>query len=95
MKLRIANDKVQLAELVSGYLAELLTNKEADVIINGEKITGTIRRIHLENPEDDFMLIEVDEKERKIPLMDDTKADIGTEVILLLTKSHSTYIELL
>lgn len=95
MKLYISNDKEYLSNLIVTYLKDLLINERADVILNGEKITGLIKDVVMNSKEDDHFTLYINEIEKQIPLFEDTKARLGRELVVFETKNHSTVIELL
>jgi len=94
MRLYITNEKEVLVGPASEYLLNLLKEKRVELIINGNKHVGVVHNIALDE-ERDYILISIGEKVEKIPLLDETKARFGKELIVLETKNHTTVIELL
>ena len=74
---------------------EHLWNKYTDIIINGTKATGVVKRVHLEAEEDSYIVVTVDKNVKKIPIIDETKARFGIDLVVLETKSHTSVIEIL
>lgn len=95
MRLHITNDKNALVEMICHYLSLLLVGRKVDLIINGSKFTGTVKKISLENDEDSYLVVTVDKQTKKIPLLDETKARFGNDLVVLETKAHTTVIEVL
>jgi|APAga8741244001_1050109.scaffolds.fasta_scaffold126770_1 hypothetical protein len=94
MRLYITNEKEVLVGPASEYLLSLLKEKRVELIINGNKHVGVIHNITLDE-EQDFIVISIGDKVEKVPLLDDTKARFGKELVVLETKNHTTVIELL
>jgi hypothetical protein len=94
MRIYITNEKEVLVGPASEYLLNLLKEKRVELIINGNKHVGVIHNITLDE-EKDYIVIAIGDKEEKVPLLDDTKARFGKELVVLETKNHTTVIELL
>lgn len=95
MKLHITNDKDALVEMASQYLSHLLVSRRVDLIINGTKTTGVVKKVQLENEEDSYIVITIDKIIKKIPIVDETKARLGVDLVVLETKNHTSVIEIL
>lgn len=93
MRLYIDNEKDFLVELVFDYLSKLLTNKKIELIINGNKKVGVVKKVELERDEHTFIVFNFGKKQEKIPVLDETKSRLGKEMISFETKSHTTVIE--
>lgn len=94
MRLYITNDKEALVDLVNKHLSSLILEKKVELIINGTKRVGIVHSVALDE-EKDFIVLTVNNHEEKIPVLDDTKARFGKELIVFETKNHSTVIEIL
>ena len=94
MRVYITNDKITLVELVNVHLLQLLQNRRVEVIINGSKRVGTVDDVKLDDTKD-FLLLSVDGKDETIPILDETKARFGKELVVFETKSHTTVIEII
>lgn len=94
MRLYITNDKDELVELINRHISTLLQDRKVEIIINGNKRVGIVESISLDQ-EKDFILLRVNDKEELIPVMDETKARFGKELIIFETKSHTTVIEII
>lgn len=96
MRLHITNEKNSLVHLVCQYLLKTLKDKKVDLILNGDKKTGVVKDIYLaeDDTEYNFINIAIGKKIEQIPLLDDTKARLGQELVVFETKSHTTVIEI-
>lgn len=95
MRLHITNDKSVLVEMICHYLSDLLVGNRVDLIINGTKLTGIIKSISLENEKHSYIVVKINKEERKIPVLEDTKARFGKDLVVFDTAAHTTIIELL
>jgi hypothetical protein len=95
MRLHIENDKVKLIDFISNYIVDLLSNRRVELIVNGEKKIGTITHVEIQDDEYKFLSIHLDGKENIIPLLDETKAFLGKEIVSFDSKRHTTIIEFL
>ena len=95
MRLNITNDKEAVIHLVTTYLKELLLERKVDLIINGTKTTGVVKELTLENDEHSFLVFTIGKDEKRIPILDETKARFGKELAVLETQTHTTVIEIL
>lgn len=94
MRLYITNDKITLVELINTHLLKLLLDKKIEIIINGNKRIGIVEGIELDD-ENDFILLKINDKNEMIPVLDETKARFGKELIVFETKNHTTVIEII
>lgn len=96
MRIHIANDKSALVDLIREYLSTILIERRVDLIINGTKTTGIITELQLEDSEEEsYLIVKLNKEEKKIPLLDETKARFGKDLVVLETRSHTTVIEVL
>lgn len=96
MRIHIANDKSALVDLIREYLSNILIERRVDLIINGTKTTGIITELQLEDSEEEsYLIIKLNKEEKKIPLLDETKARFGKDLVVLETRAHTTVIEVL
>jgi hypothetical protein len=93
MRLYITNDKENLIKFLKTYLQDLLKHKKVELIVNGSKQVGTIENVELEENED-YILIHINNKITQIPLLEETKARFGKELVIIETKNHTTVIEI-
>lgn len=94
MRLYITNDKLALINLVNDHLKFLLNEKKIEIIINGNKRIGIVENIFLDD-EKDFIIVQINDKKEMIPVLDETKARFGKELITFETKNHTTVIEII
>lgn len=96
MRINLTNDKEKLSGLISLHLSKILSGKKVDLIINGDKHTGIIQSVDLEEQDGFFQLLfRIDDQEKKIPILDETKATVGKELMVFETKNHTTVIEVI
>lgn len=94
MRLYISNDKDALVELVNNHLFSLIKDRKVEIIINGNKRVGLVYNVSLDEDKD-FIVIMINDKEELIPILDETKARFGKELIVMETKNHTTVIEII
>lgn len=95
MRILITNNKDSVKHLIKDYLVELLIDSQVDLIINGDKKSGVVNDVFLFDDQDDTaFILKIDKKEKRIPIMDETKATLGKELVVFETKNHSTVIEI-
>lgn len=95
MRLHITNDKSVLVDMICHYLSDLLVGNRVDLIINGTKSTGIIKSVTLENDEHSYIVLKINKDVRKIPILEDTKARFGKDLVVFDTAAHTTVIEIL
>lgn len=95
MRLNISNDKDTLVNIVCHYLSNLLTERKVDLIINGTKTTGLIKSVNLKDEDESYIVIKINKETKEIPLLNDTKARFGKDLVVIETKTHATVIEIL
>lgn len=93
MRIYITNDKENLIKFFKSYLQDLLKHKKVELIVNGSKQAGIIENVELEENED-YILMHINNKIIQIPLMEETKARFGKELVIIETKNHTTVIEI-
>lgn len=97
MNLKIRNSKENLVGFAQEYLNGLLSGVHVEFIINGYKVVDTITSIDSEEIEgESFLAFNFKDSEvQHVPLLDETKANIGYQMVVIETKNHTTVIEVL
>ena len=97
MNLRIRNSKDNLVNFTQNYLNELLSDVPVEFIVNGYKLVDTITAVGLDFIDEEYYLTFYFAKEepQNVPLLEDTKANIGFQIVVIETKNHTTVIEVL
>jgi len=95
MRLYISHDKPYLIFLLADYMNKLLLDKKVDLIINGKKTTGRVTSLTLEDAPYNNILISIGDNSFPIPILNDSKARLGKEMVRVETSNHTTIIEIL
>lgn len=95
MRLYISHEKPNLVFLLADYMNKLLLDKKIDLIMNGKKTTGKVVSVTLEDAPHHDIIVTIKNDSFKIPILNDTKARLGKEMIRVETDNHTTIIEIL
>jgi len=95
MRLYSENDFLKLVGILETYLTDSILGKKVEVVINGNKKVGIVRKVELERGEYICLLLTFGKKTERIPLLNETKAHLNKELFVIETKNHSTVIEIL
>lgn len=99
LNLRIRNSKDNLVDFSQKYLNELLSGVYVEFIINGVKFVDTIESVSSTVIDEELHLVfnfkSDDIESQNVPLLEETKANIGFQIVVIETKNHTTVIEVL
>lgn len=95
MRIYAENDFTKLVDLLETYLSANILGKKVEVVINGNKKVGIVKKIELEREDHICLLLTFGKKTERIPLLNETKAHLNKNLFVIETKNHSTVIEIL
>lgn len=95
MRLYISHEKPHLVFLLADYMNKLLLDRKIDLIINGKKSTGRVNSLTLEDAPHNNIIISINNQDFAIPILEETKARLGKEMVRIETDNHTTIIEIL